>query len=886
MANGFLVTKNKEMNVRPLPFVNTQRTLLKETPHGTYVRNSNGNASSFQEKDTNRMTMDDSASLVPFREMRKLGASTIYIETVVVTDKTMLIKYGRQNLPPYILSAMQEAAGLFRSETISTDVRLVLSYFLILESDRESGLEITKDSKRTLKNFCRWKTTLTPSLPSHDIALLFTRNDLCIRSSATCATYGGLAFTSGVCREHSKCAILRDDGTHLAAAVAHEIGHTLGLMHDEDIGCDSPENKRVMGSHLSGFSPAIGWSSCSNKSLLEFLRWNDAECLYNVPVTLNQLQIASHSRNKLCQELLLDATATSCEHVNANSSCAGVWCTSSSTSVCTLFTTSRSDKFPCGNQKFCVNGQCLPGTWTEWSEYGPCSTTCSQGIRNQEGCYGNRTQYQICNLRPCPLGSDDAKETACASFNDKPHFDGKYYNWVFYLSQGNHKNNCNGITDVSQKCKLTCKPDSNNFFAVLSPFVPDGTACTTTYQQAGVCIKGKCLSVGCGGVVQWNATRHSCDVCGANDTSCRIVASVFKRRNLGFGYHKIFLLPLGVVNVYVKELAGHDNYLAIKSGRNNRFYINGELKISQPGRFSHAGTIIQYSRIPGVSENIHIKGPTTEALVIMVIIQAPVCEVFYQYQVYESLLDAHGVKASAPYRWRYTTWSNCSHACGGGAQTRRLVCFDTNTSTDVEKTLCTQSINRTDLSRPCNFQPCTTTMWSVGSWSPCSRSCGTEGVRKRKVSCVMHINPKFMRKMERSRCDQKKRPHGVQTCNRHSCPVGVWFEERWQSCSVTCGWGWQTRSTTCRKKTNGSLLPKRYCDRESRPINFKICSLSECVSDVSRKQPGCVDLEDCRLFTIRLCEKASRRRKCCYTCQQLALEQTFSSVVDTVVAQK
>lgn len=54
------------------------------------------------------MTMDDSASLVPFREMRKLGASTIYIETVVVTDKTMLIKYGRQNLPPYILSAMQE----------------------------------------------------------------------------------------------------------------------------------------------------------------------------------------------------------------------------------------------------------------------------------------------------------------------------------------------------------------------------------------------------------------------------------------------------------------------------------------------------------------------------------------------------------------------------------------------------------------------------------------------------------------------------------------------------------------------------------------------------------------------------------------------------------
>lgn len=73
--------------------------------------------------------------------------------------------------------------------------------------------------------------------------------------------------------------------------------------------------------------------------------------------------------------------------------------------------------------------------------------------------------------------------------------------------------------------------------------------------------------------------------------------------------------------------------------------------------------------------------------------------------------------------WIVGQWSNCSQVCGGGEETRSVVC--------PNGVNC--SPNKPSTSEKCNTQPCQST-WSVGTWSECNVKCGG-GSEQRIVSC-------------------------------------------------------------------------------------------------------------------------------------------------------
>ncbi|XP_028401263.1 A disintegrin and metalloproteinase with thrombospondin motifs 18-like [Dendronephthya gigantea] len=85
--------------------------------------------------------------------------------------------------------------------------------------------------------------------------------------------------------------------------------------------------------------------------------------------------------------------------------------------------------------------------------------------------------------------------------------------------------------------------------------------------------------------------------------------------------------------------------------------------------------------------------------------------------------------------------------------------------------------------------------WTVSVWSTCSRSCAG-GLSVRSVRCV--------RKDDKTdvgyeNCDGITTPAAIQSCNTQPCPP-EWYISAWETCSLSCGKGFQQRSVVCRQK--------------------------------------------------------------------------------------
>ncbi|KPP74823.1 hypothetical protein Z043_105986 [Scleropages formosus] len=83
-------------------------------------------------------------------------------------------------------------------------------------------------------------------------------------------------------------------------------------------------------------------------------------------------------------------------------------------------------------------------------------------------------------------------------------------------------------------------------------------------------------------------------------------------------------------------------------------------------------------------------------------------------------------------------WSTCSVSCGGGVQSRRVICLLGERVDGVgatEENPCAQAGKRPPDTQPCNPQPCKS--WATSSWSPCHGPCvGLHlAMQKRQVFC-------------------------------------------------------------------------------------------------------------------------------------------------------
>ncbi|XP_021535213.1 disintegrin and metalloproteinase domain-containing protein 21-like [Neomonachus schauinslandi] len=190
-----------------------------------------------------------------------------FLELVVVVDHNFLI-YSQSNF-----SMVQE--DVFLVVNIVDSIYQQLGTYVIL-----IGIEIWNQGnvfpmisiEQVLEDFAQWKQ-LSLSQLQYDVAHFFIKNSL--------ISVLGIAYVAGICRPPIDCGVNNFQGdpwSLFALTVAHELGHTLGMRHDEEF-CVCEQSGCIMN------AIRVPGEKFTNCSYIDFTKTtlNQGSCLHNIP---------------------------------------------------------------------------------------------------------------------------------------------------------------------------------------------------------------------------------------------------------------------------------------------------------------------------------------------------------------------------------------------------------------------------------------------------------------------------------------------------------------------------------------------------------------------------------------------------------------------------
>nr|CAB3250296.1 A disintegrin and metalloproteinase with thrombospondin motifs gon-1 [Phallusia mammillata] len=261
-------------------------------------------------------------------------------------------------------------------------------------------------------------------------------------------------------------------------------------------------------------------------------------------------------------------------------------------------------------------------------------------------------------------------------------------------------------------------------------------------------------------------------------------------------------------------------------------------------------------------------------------------------------------RSACPTLSNWSRWSSCSVTCGSGQQERTRSCSSGRESD------CSGSKRNT---RPCTLTACTTSRWGVwGTWSACSRSCGSgrrsrsrtcnlgnsgptcQGLSVESQTCNRQTCPSFSKWTTWSKCsktcgpgtrersrrcssgrttDCSGEPTQSESCNDVKCTVSSWTQwTLWTSCTKTCGTGNRQRTRTCTKGNSGPTCAGQGTSRIA--CNSRVCPTFDPWGQWSQCSAACGTGEQTRTRTCssgkpQECQGNSEDRKVCRqpTCQ-------------------
>ncbi|KAK2107906.1 A disintegrin and metalloproteinase with thrombospondin motifs 7 [Saguinus oedipus] len=219
--------------------------------------------------------------------------------------------------------------------------------------------------------------------------------------------------------------------------------------------------------------------------------------------------------------------------------CHTLWCSVGTT--CHSKLDAAVDGTRCGENKWCLNGECVPvgfqpeavdGGWSGWSAWSICSRSCGVGVQSAERqctqpvpkykgkyCVGERKRFRLCNLQACPAGRPSFRHIQCSHF-DAMLYKGQLHTWVPVVNDDSYQPSwslqpamdvCHGgvflvasitpalvVADGSSTwppvnpCELHCRPSNEYFAEKLRDAVVDGTPCYQGRVSRDLCINGIC----------------------------------------------------------------------------------------------------------------------------------------------------------------------------------------------------------------------------------------------------------------------------------------------------------------------------------------------------------------------------------------------------------
>jgi len=769
------------------------------------------------------------------RQKRDIYSKEYYIEAMVVADQTMVEKYG-SDLEHYLLTIMGGANRIFSHPSLGLIVSLSVTKIVVL--DRYDDLVITEDADTLLTNFCSWQNRThyrPPEHPDHyDVAVFFTDIDLSFRNSSVTL---GMGLMGGMCTGYDiarSCAIVEDKGLSTSITLAHEIGHTFNMVHDEQVHCQKYLGEGNTISYVMKSTVADPtsepWSLCSRTDIQEFFKNRRATCLENKPRRAetypSELPGERYGPNQQC-EFSFGKGSTACDY-NLLQTCSTLWCNKPDDGArsCVTRSFNRADGTSCGEGMACFSGECesktrrprpINGGWGSWGSFGSCSRTCGGGVQfatrdcnnpyPENGgrlCLGNRRLIRSCRVQDCPDPNIDYRAQQCSQFNErrpvKPFADSFVSPiWVpKYI----------GIAD-EDRCKLTCTDNQTNGFTVWRQKVADGTPCSP--MTTDICVDGTCMQAGCDRVLGSKAKFNKCGVCRGSRKLCKRIKG--KNNDKKRGEKRLVVFPVGATNIVITQKSSKEysdgNYLILQDDQdhylfNTQIYINTEAQVEIYG-----GTIIKYSGAMKLTEIITTNG-------------RPLTRELYLYLLSEKDINP---KVKWSYYIRRTSRKR--------TKTDRNRVHTKSKIRVVEHDL-TPEVDAAD-DRP---------RWVTGRWRKCKvfgdKQCGN-GVARRSVLCKQGKNIV-------STCNLREKPRTRQNCqirckstrssptdtrrtthtrNRVTSTEASWRTGPWSSCSVSCGLGYKKRLLKC-VLNNGVVVDTSRCASKLQPSNTHGCKVRDC----------------------------------------------------------
>ncbi|KAG8196496.1 hypothetical protein JTE90_012312 [Oedothorax gibbosus] len=391
--SGVIVTKNDAYILRPLDHLSAEDITPDHRPH---YNNSDTNAHVFTKMDTpateycggqhknafeplkddavpraQRVKRDEPRSSERDSIGHKVIETAVYVDFPLYQKLSVKKKQTMEEIQDTVLAILNQVQLIYNYQTLKTKFKIVVVKLEILSEGKEAPDAADGDIDAYLDNFCSWQSQKNPTLTSElhwDHALMLTGYDLhkVTLSNEKNKKVLGLAWVNGMCRPKHSCTLNEGSSFEAAFVIAHEIGHSLGMMHDgRGNNCDP---STFLMSEKTG-PGRITWSSCSNDYLERFFQKGYGSCLNDDnDYKLENVDYAFDDKfpgerfglEEQCKLSLGDEFKPHfVPKVPFNNVCRELWCVSG---LWASVAHPALEGSPCGTGKHCIQGKCTEMT--------------------------------------------------------------------------------------------------------------------------------------------------------------------------------------------------------------------------------------------------------------------------------------------------------------------------------------------------------------------------------------------------------------------------------------------------------------------------------------------------------------------------------------------